>query len=524
MYKVVLVDDEIYVRQGLASLIEWEKCGYEIVAEADNGEDAFQIIKDTNPDVVITDIRMPVVDGLSLIQNVKEKFNSNIKFIIISGYNDFSYAQKAVRYGVFDFVLKPIDQDELESTLLKLAEKLQTEKVERSKKGKLLLDQIFAQSLDGNDNEIREWATSLNLDESEYFYYLLIEINNLLPNEPINSDENIKSIKPTIKETVVNMGKSTKRIALYEQQDNAVGILITSEHLQNFNGNIEAFADRLKNGVKKKIDKPITVYAGAKVTDLLSLKKSYDTANSIRNYKYINDKTNVIIYDQVEKIPVAYSEINEKLYLSLMEQIEENNTKEIEKVVEQIFTEFKTRNFAPGAIRTSINRCVHGVIQTVNSMDGDEKKIISIGAMTQWEKYNLTLKELKKVFTTFVIEGAVIIQELRKVNMKGDIYKVKSYVENNYHQNISLKSIASKFFMNPVYMGQLFKKTFGIYFKEYLLSLRIDEAKKLLRQTDLRVYEVAEKVGFGSTDYFVTQFEKINKMTPTEYRNQLLKK
>lgn len=157
-------------------------------------------------------------------------------------------------------------------------------------------------------------------------------------------------------------------------------------------------------------------------------------------------------------------------------------------------------------------------------MDGEEKRIISLPAMTNWEKYNLTLDELKRLFTNYLLEGAVVIQELRKENMKGDIYKLKAYVEKNYHENISLKSIASKFYMNPVYLGQLFKKTFGVYFKEYLLTLRIDEAKNLLRKTDLRVYEIAEKVGFGSTDYFVTQFEKVSKMTPTEYRNQLLKK
>lgn len=97
--------------------------------------------------------------------------------------------------------------------------------------------------------------------------------------------------------------------------------------------------------------------------------------------------------------------------------------------------------------------------------------------------------------------------------------KIKNYIDQNFRRNINLKVIANHFYMNPAYLGQLFKKNFGIYFNEYILQLRIAEARKLLRQTDMRVYEIAERIGFNNADYFVSQFEKLARMTPIEYRN-----
>jgi Response regulator containing CheY-like receiver domain and AraC-type DNA-binding domain len=134
------------------------------------------------------------------------------------------------------------------------------------------------------------------------------------------------------------------------------------------------------------------------------------------------------------------------------------------------------------------------------------------------------LHELKGLFTEFLHEAAAYLAELRNEQSKGGIERIKKYIEANYTENISLKSIAGKFYMNSVYLGQLFRKTYGIYFNDFLLQIRIGEAKKLLRQTDLRMYEIAEKVGFQNADYFVTQFEKLEKVTPTDYRNKLLGK
>ncbi|MBM7570303.1 response regulator transcription factor [Aquibacillus albus] len=527
MNKVLLVDDEVFVCKGLRGLIDWEEIGFEICGEANNGEDAFSLIMEIKPDVVITDIKMPAIDGLQLIKSVKQNLDKDIIFIIISGYNDFSYAQQAVRYGVFDFILKPIDNTELEVIMEKLRKKLEADHIENSRKEKMVFEQLMVQLLDGSmkESEARELSQKLKIDTNDYFYYVILEMNNIYTMENTStSKENSHFFKKIINDTLLSLTKTSQPIHIYEQQDHAIGLLITSNYLDSFNGDIEVFVDELKRKLKQKTDRQITICVGAKVLEVLSLKQSYETANSVRGYKYIRAKQETILYSEVENIPVTYNELDKSIYLSLMEHIEEKNIPKIKQLISDIFYEFETNKFKPAVIYTTINRFVHNVIQTINKMGGNEGQIPSLPVMIKWERYNLTKEELKNLFSIFILEGATIIQDLRKENIKGDIYKIKDYVDKNFHKNISLKSIANEFYMNPVYMGQLFKKTFGIYFKEYLLKLRITESKKLLRQTDARIYEVAEKVGFGSTDYFITQFEKITNATPTEYRNKLLKK
>jgi two-component system response regulator YesN len=204
--------------------------------------------------------------------------------------------------------------------------------------------------------------------------------------------------------------------------------------------------------------------------------------------------------------------------------MEENELAAIHPHIDQIFSEFQLKWMTPEAVKMSIHRCVLTVVSLIKNMDGNEKELMTLPRMTKWHDLPITFHTLKQLFSDFIVESTTLVYHLRKEKNKGSVQKIKAYIELHYDENISLKSIASEFYMNPVYVGQLFKKKYGIYFNEFLLNIRIVEAKKLLRQTDMRIYEIAEKVGFNNADYFVTQFEKVKQMTPTEYRNKLVGK
>jgi two-component system, response regulator YesN len=179
---------------------------------------------------------------------------------------------------------------------------------------------------------------------------------------------------------------------------------------------------------------------------------------------------------------------------------------------------------ARSAILSSINRIVHSVLKFIKNLEGDPSQLDSFQTMLKIQEFNVTLAQLKELLIHFILESKKEIIELRRFSTQSEVYKIKQYIDSNYHENISLKSIAAKFYMNPVYLGQLFKKTYGIYFKDYLLQIRITEAKRLLRQSENRIYEIAESVGFNNTDYFVTIFGKLENITPSEYRNHLKRK
>ncbi|MFC4321176.1 response regulator transcription factor [Litchfieldia salsa] len=502
------------------SLIDWAGCGFEVIAEAGNGEDALHLINECQPDLVITDIRMPVLDGLKLIQNVTESTTFMSKFIIISGFNDFKYAQQALRFGVRDFILKPIDKDELEETLIKLEAFITQEKKEADIQNQFSINLMLQDLLlDYNTpNLTPQQKKILRIDPRHTFYcYMIMELNGIEKNS-----KKTEVIKNQIYETIKFVCRTNYRIYLYELREGVFGVIINSNDIVHYQSNLTLFVEKMIEELQRKTKEEITIYIGKEITHIAELKSAFTTANDVMKFKYTQSTSKPIFYRNVENLELKYVELDLNLFNQLMEQLEENNSDGFCSIIDKIFIEFQTRTFAPEAVSTSINRCIHSVIGKIKEFDGDESSLQTLEEIINWKSYNWSTAQLKMKFKHFMIESANLIIKLRKENSKGDIYKIKSYIESNFRENISLKTIANTFFLNPVYMGQLFKKTYGMYFKEYLLNLRLTEAKKLLRQTNKRVYEIAEEVGFGSTDYFVTQFEKHEGTTPTEYRNHIL--
>ncbi|GAE91982.1 response regulator YesN [Gracilibacillus boraciitolerans JCM 21714] len=238
-------------------------------------------------------------------------------------------------------------------------------------------------------------------------------------------------------------------------------------------------------------------------------------------FKYLLNKQ-IITYEMIKDKDVYFIELDQSYYDDMLDFMEENNQKKIEEHLAKMIETSTEMNFAKDALRTVVNRLNHKILKSIKEVEGNEQEISTIKEMLEWEEYSLTLNQLKGLWLQFIKEATLLLTRLNQNNMKGTIYRIKKYIHSHFDKPITLKSIANTFYMNPVYMGQLFKKTYGIYFKDYILNVRIEEAKKLLRKTDLKVYEIAEKVGFTNPDYFVTQFEKNVGTTPSQYRKKLM--
>lgn len=213
--------------------------------------------------------------------------------------------------------------------------------------------------------------------------------------------------------------------------------------------------------------------------------------------------------------------VNQEDVDPLILSLEERNRSACLAIVNDMFELFHARRFSPQAVTGSLLRCITGILAVVHEMGGTDAGLQRLKTLAEQSHEGWSLQLLKEAFLAALKEAEGYITQLRMEQSKGDISRIKRYIDAHYTENISLKSIAALFYMNPVYLGRLFRKSYDQYFNEYLLNLRIQEAKKLLRQTDLRMYEVAARVGFQNADYFVTQFEKIVKMSPTAYRNLL---
>jgi two-component system, response regulator YesN len=232
----------------------------------------------------------------------------------------------------------------------------------------------------------------------------------------------------------------------------------------------------------------------------------------------------MIFSSEITKKSLHYTELDDSFYHLVLEKMEDQSPDSIRGIVDSIFEEFHKRSMARSAIHSTINRIIHSIFKFIKKLEGEPSQLVFFQTMLKVQEFNVTLGQLKELLIDFVLESKEEITKLRRLSTKSEVYKIKQYIDSHYHENISLKTIAAKFYMNPVYLGQLFKKTYGIYFKEYLLQIRVNEAKRLLRQSDNRIYEIAESVGFNNTDYFVTIFGKIENITPSEYRNHLKRK
>lgn len=521
MYKVLLVDDEVFVRKGLRNLIDWEALGYSVAGEAENGEEALAAITETDPDLVITDIRMPVLDGLELIRCVKEEGKRNPTFIIVSGYHDFKYAQQALRYGVHDYVLKPIDEVELENTLQKLSSGLGLKKLARRSKEKPVHLKMLENLIEGSagPEDAEEYAMALGWKISSRYVYLVADVYA----EPAAAPEN-KNMVEKMAAVPAGLDTAVKFGPLQELQANRYGMLL---HLGTGRTNAkeeEQLICSLRTALSRAAQAPVVLFAGRTVTHIAEVRQSYLSALEALQYRFSEDGCALIRWEAVKGKPLNHHDMDQALLSRLIEQAEENNKEGYLQAIDSIFQQFYAGRFAPSAIHNSLSRCAMGILKVIRDMDDSEAELPKLNGLLDWQNKPVDLKGLKELLIRFVSEAACRIAALRKEMSKGGIDKIRKYIEAHYMENISLKSIAARFFMNPVYLGQLFRKTYGIYFNDFLLGIRIQEAKKLLRQTDLRMYEVAERVGFQNADYFVTQFEKMEQASPTEYRNRLLGK
>ncbi|MDQ6419165.1 response regulator transcription factor [Paenibacillus sp. LHD-117] len=521
MFRVLLVDDEAFFRQGLRELIGWEKCGFVVSGESDNGEDALEMILVDTPDVVITDIRMPVLDGLGLIRRAVLEHHLQTKFIIVSGYDEFKYAQQALKYGVCDFLLKPIDETVMEATLLELKGKLENEAAEAMRQQSRLGSEVIAALIKGEftSEQAEEWQTMMELPSRGDYYYLFIEPNE---NDPQLMEARTDALQDMRQLTLAAMEAiaPTMRTLHTHEHRGRLGVLVAEAALPE-HWSLERLAKSLQGKLQAAAGRPICVYAGGAVSRLADLKLAYESAKEAMQYKYMDESRSVFLYNELRAIQPHYMIMDNSFFHRLNECMEENDEPAIAEAVDQIFLQFRTRCFVPEAVRTSLHRCVSEALATLHRMDIDTEAMVYKKPMLSWYDRNVTGTALKELFARFVMECSKHAARQRKDLAKGGVQKVKSYIDANYASNINLKSIAARFFMNPVYLGQLFKKTYGTYFNDYVLQLRVNEAKRLLRQTDHRIYEIADRIGFNNVEYFVSQFEKLENMTPTEYRNSL---
>ncbi|RKL67174.1 DNA-binding response regulator [Salipaludibacillus neizhouensis] len=514
MYDVLVVDDEINILEGIAAIVDWESIGARLAGKSSNGKMAFERIKENPPDIVVTDIKMPGMNGIELIEAVYDIF-PDIRFIVLSGFNEFEFAKTAMRCGVKHYLLKPSNEKKIEEALKQIVDELDMgEEKEQFIKGiQKNLQKVIPKA---KEQFLREFIINKKYDLKELSYYRELfgmeektESYRLLAF--IIDDKNDYENLLILKEMVTSELGKARRILLSTIISERIVLLIDDSPTHSLIEKIKRVQEKWQSYYDSNFTTSISSISS--ITNLHSLYQEILEGMSQRFYLGSGGIVTANDIYVEESSHHARSFNHEELILA----IRSGNEKEAVSYLNQFFHDLTNTKAEVQIVRSHCFELLMSLIRQTKTdvMDDMFKKV------KDFHTYS-TLQEIEKFIKKMALEIVEINYEAKKTTQNKIVNQVLVYTNAHVGEEaLSLSYIASDvFFMNPDYLGKLFKKETGDKFSTYLMRLRMSEATKLIQQTDeVRVFEVAEAVGFGNNPrYFSQVFKKHTGYTPSEYK------
>lgn len=530
MIKLLIVDDEQPILDGLKVIIDWKYMDVDIIGTANNGQEAMDIALELRPDLVITDVRMPIMGGLNLIKKLKESL-PDTKCVILSGYQEFEYVKEAMKYGALGYLIKPIDENELKNIIINIRDALITASKEKKKLESLneklvesypyIRNKLLYRIVSGevrNLNVIKKKLEYYGINSFPKQYICFIVEFEILDASNSISEEDTELMRFAVANIVNEIVTNKTEGFIFYLMETKVIALISVANGQEYL--IETLLKDVLHYMPNFLKTPVTIGVSNIYSGFENIALSFKEAKSALKYKLLTGKGKIIYYRDVTSNMGNTFSISVKIEKKLVNCIICYDEKSIPLVVEEIFAEFtQNASIYPEEIITTCKDILLLISRSVEEMGIDVKKIILFKNKFDDETVNMSISELKSYFISVLME---IKSEINRCNSKGAIAivaQIKEYINQNYSSQITLNTIAEKFYINSSYVSRLFKKESTENFIDYLTNKRIDEAKKFLSSSDMKVYEISEKVGYNNPKYFSQLFEKTLAMTPREYRN-----
>lgn len=526
MLKVLLVDDEPFILQGLCAMIDWEAEGFFIAGTAENGRQALEFLQRKTVDLIIADIRMPEMDGLELLETIRERRISSARFVLLSGISDFSCAQKAIRLQCTEYILKPVQK----SALLKLLEGIAScvKKEERQKQESVRMEEAFyARSmvalLMGKYDAADLANVRSRLGKAQDFQYVGMEAGGGAENEGLTEDEKRAFQRKLYRACLDFIGEGGNRYCIFGVTQRRgcydVGIIYCGElrGLRGMDGH--AFLEQLRAFVSRAVRSPVLYYTGCRVRSLTELSESYRTAAVARTCQAFTPGRDAVWYEKKMKgRPAAL--LDKSVLDTLIGAVAANDKPRIEACVRELYEQIRQKDLDEDLINLDIDYFLFHLVHLASQQDGnvDQEEVLHYISENAFERDVMHGGESH--FLSFAAEYADYLASLRNKCARGVLGDIENEIEAHYSEDLSLKTLSEKYYLNSAYLGQLFKKKFGVSFKNYLTGLRVEKAAQMLLATDDKVYRVAERVGYRDVDYFIDRFVEVKGCTPTKFRRQ----
>lgn len=524
MRKVFIVDDEPFILEGLTSIIDWEQFGITLFGKASDGEEAFDILKETAVDILITDIMMRNMNGLELIERLKTLY-PHMKFIVLSGYNEFDYVKQGMRLGIENYLLKPINLKELIETVESTMQKIERADLQASAR-QSQLDIL-------RDNVLHRWATSkIDLAElrnrlefleirTDFPFYAAAAIKIVHDSAVYHSGSTQLEGKKSddVYHLCKKLTERSDRTLCFCDQDGDVIILFAGLDHNDLQAKSLSMLTRIRNEVKTLLHAQLLITFGSLELGYLGVSTSYHHSKRLQEFFLSHAENEILTYGQIlaattKSRPAAVDMFEyERLLLS-------KNKQKIYEYIDMLFAELQS---AQAITPSQIHNCAVEMILCTKQIVKDNKL-----------NHEQATSGYKQLFTTifkahtlsqltahvkFIADSAIDYLSTPDDEFSPVIKQVLHHIKTQFMEELSLKMLSQTLHIHPFYLGQLFQKETGVTFNDYLNSYRIKKAQKQLLTTSMKTSEISRNVGYLEPGYFYKQFKKYTGVSPTEYRN-----
>lgn len=532
LYRIILVDDEEEVRKGIIRKIDWEALGFQVVGDAENGQDALEKIEQLEPDVVMTDIRMPYMDGLTLTSWIRQKYPS-VKVLIFSGFDDFEYAQKAIKLNVTEYILKPVNVEELTRILNRVRENLDQE-IEQRRDVDLLRESYLSslpilRELFLNDmvrgnmpaENIRQKLDEYKIDilGAEKWLTAVINVENEASEETGLTLHQEKELIPiSVKSLLEDNLKDYCRFTAF---NSAVGVTLIAavDGERKQTSLIDLLGDICKE-IKRILQVTVTIGIGYFSRELEQLPAAYQSAVDALGYREIVGTGKTIYINDMEPVSRGKLQLETRDEADLIAVVKFGTREKIEAAAKSFAARMEGARVHMRQLQVYQMSIINCLIRLMQQQD------LELGAMFGTDEMygkviygNMKPEEFASVITEVGCRMNEAMNRERDKTAKKVILEAKQYILDHYQDpELSVDVMCRQLHMSPAYFSTVFKRETGQTYIAYLTEVRLDKAVELLNTTDDKTYVIAQKVGYQEQNYFSYVFKKRFGISPTKFR------
>lgn len=531
MYSLVIVDDEQDVRKAVVSTIDWDSLGFCVAAEAENGVEALDLVHKLNPDVLITDIKMPYMNGLDLIKAVRDT-NPAMKILMLTGYGEFEYAKSAIKYNIVEYLLKPITAQSLTDTLQSLRKMLDEEReeisnIEKLKKGYQeslpVIREGFLVSLVTCSQPapwLKHQIENLNLKLGNSEEYLIITVD--VDQERLSGTSLGSGDFGMVLESLLNlMGRITEKYLhseCFRCSDRVTAILSGSKHdLERYS---PILMREISQSVKKNLYLEVLIGASGRFEDIALASRAYKDSLSALNYRFAAGEDGIICIEDLEPGLSVYR-LPETTGMELDALLKSGSAAEIEQFVNSIFSKLSIEKISPADYMLCFFEIASVAVRASRVLNdpAEETACLSLIGEIHGSK---SVDEMKRKLKCACLRLSEKITQNRQNNASIVVSQALAYIGANYADSgISAKSISQHLHISPNYLSSLIRKATGGSLIDALIAVRMEKAREFVQSTSLKILEISQRTGYTDQHYFSYCFKKYFGLSPNEMRLSL---